>query len=93
MLEQEDSLVAFIETWGLVVRFHQYLQEGAGSSLFADNQHLYVEMTTQLVARIESIGKTFLDEDAFEETRKLINSFARSNPIKTLFSNHGIAVH
>lgn len=87
MLDHEDPVVAFIEVWGFIVRLHQYLEEGAGRSLFGDNQHLFAEMAVQLEARIETIGKTFLKGDVFEENRKHVYDFARSNPIKTSFSN------
>jgi hypothetical protein len=87
MLEQKDPMVAFIETWGLVVRLRQYFQEGEGRSSFGDNQYMFVEMAAQLEARIETIGRTFMKEEVFEETRKNVISFALSNPLKSGFSN------
>ncbi|MHC4165618.1 MAG: hypothetical protein ACYSWQ_01530 [Planctomycetota bacterium] len=87
MLDHEDPVVAFIEVWGFVVRLHQYLEEGAGRSLFGDNQHMFTEMAAQFEARIEAIGKTFMKDDVFEENRKHVYNFARSNPIKASFSN------
>jgi methyl-accepting chemotaxis protein len=87
MLQQGDPVVAFIETWGFVVRLHQYLEEGGGTLLYGDNQYLLVEMSSQIEARIETIGRAFMKEDVFEETRKHIYGFARSNPIKPSFSN------
>ncbi|MHC4325759.1 MAG: hypothetical protein ACYSUX_15935, partial [Planctomycetota bacterium] len=87
MLEREDPVVAFIEAWGFVVRLHQYLAEGQGKSLFGENQHVFIETAAELETRIEIIGRTFMNENIFEENRKHVYSFARSNPIKTSFSN------
>ena len=87
MLEQEDPVVAFIEVWGFIVRLHQYFEEGEGRSLFGNNQPAFIEMATQFEAGIETIGRTFMSEDVFEENRKHAYSFARSNPIKGSFSN------
>lgn len=87
MLDHEDPVVAFIEVWGFIVRLHQYLEGGGGRSLFGDNHHMFTEMAAQLEARIETIGRTFMKDDVFEENRKHVYNFARSNPIKASFSN------
>jgi hypothetical protein len=87
MLEQEDPMVAFIETWVFVVRLCQYFEEGEGRSLYGDNQHILIEAVAQLQTKTEIIGRTFMKEEVFEETRKNVISFAHSNPLKTGFSN------
>ena len=87
MLEQEDPIIAFIETWGFAVRLCQYFEEGEGRSLFSDNQHIVIEAAAQLQARIEIIGRIFMKEEVFEETRKNVIRFAHSNPLKAGFSN------
>jgi hypothetical protein len=87
MLEQDDPMVAFIETWAFVVRLYQYYEKDESSSLFGDNQHILIEATAQLQANIEMIGRTFMKEEVFAETRKNVVSFARSNPLKARFSN------
>ena len=87
MLEQDDPMVAFIETWVFVVRLCQYFEEGEGRSLFGDNQHILIEAAAQLQARVEIIGKTFMKDEVFEETCQNVISFAHSNPLKAGFSN------
>lgn len=87
MIEQDDPMVAFIETWGLVIRLSQYYEEGEGHSLFQDYQDILTEVAAQLQTRIEIIGKTFMKPEVFNETRKHVFSFAQSNPLKSGFSN------
>ena len=87
MLDRKDPVVACIEVWGFLVRFRQYLEEGAGRSLFGDNQNLFIEMAAQFEAKAEAISRTFMKNKIFEENRRNVYSFAQSNPIKTSFSN------
>jgi methyl-accepting chemotaxis protein len=87
MLDHDDSIVAFIETWGLCTRFRIYLEEGEGSALFADAHHIALNAAKRLEAEIERIGVSFLKEDVFKTTRKNVIEFANKNPIKSGFSN------
>lgn len=87
MFEQKDEVVAYLDTWVFVMRFHYYFSEGNGSSLFGDNQYLYVEMGQGLQEDIEAIGKKFVEDEKFEEVRQEVSVFARSTPIKVAFSN------
>jgi hypothetical protein len=87
MLDQEDPVVAFIETWGLCVRTRYYLQEGEGLGLYGEQQSLAIDTWEQIETRIEQIGKEFLDDDAFAETRRNIHQFARANPVRGTFGN------
>lgn len=86
MLDQEDSVIAFIETWALCSRFRAYLEEGEGASLYGDGQKIAVSYARQIEAEIEQIGRVFLKEDVFETARKNINEFANANPIKGAFT-------
>ena len=87
MAQQEDSVTAFIETWTLSKRVQLYFEEGEGSILYTNNQPVITGACKQIEAEIENIGKKFLKEDAFNETNKLVNNFARQNPIRETFSN------
>jgi methyl-accepting chemotaxis protein len=86
MLDQEDSVIAFIETWALCSRFRAYLEEGEGASLYGDGQKIAVSYARQIEAEIEQIGRVFLKDDVFETARKNIDEFANANPIKGAFS-------
>jgi len=86
MLDQEDSVIAFIETWALCSRFRAYLEEGEGASLYGDGQKIAVSYARLIEAEIEQIGRAFLKDDVFETTRKNINEFANANPIKGAFT-------
>lgn len=87
MLDRDDPVVAFIETWGLCVRFRTYLDEGEGNSLFGEAQKLALNAAQRLEMEIERIGGTFLKDEVFETARKNVNEFAQSNPIRGAFSN------
>ncbi|MHC5083226.1 MAG: hypothetical protein ACYTET_04725 [Planctomycetota bacterium] len=87
MMEPEDPVVAFIETWGLVVRLRIYLEQGEGSKLYSDQQPIAVAFLLVCEAEMERIGHSFLDDKQFEDTKRNIYAFARQNPIKGVFSN------
>ena len=87
MLNNDDSIVAFIETWALCTRFRMYLEEGEGSALFGDAHQIALAGSRLLEAEIQRIGVIFLKEDVFEATRKNVVEFAHNNPIRGTFSN------
>ena len=90
MLDQDDPIIAFIETWALCTRFRIYLEEGEGSSLYGDGQEIALNGTKLLEAEIERIGRIFLKDDVLNTAKKNIVEFANANPIKGTFS--GITV-
>jgi hypothetical protein len=87
MLANDDSIVAFVETWALCARFRMYLEEGEGSTLFGDAHDIALAGSKRLEAEIQRIGYIFLKEDVFEATRKNVIEFAHNNPIRSAFSN------
>ena len=87
MLSNDDSIVAFIETWALCTRFRMYLEEGEGMKLFGDAHQVALDGSKRMEAEIQRIGSIFLKEDVFEATQKNVTEFARNNPIKGAFSN------
>ncbi len=87
MLDNDDSIVAFIETWALCTRFRMYLEEGEGSALFGDAHQVALNGSKRLEVEIQRIGVIFLKDDVFEATRKNVIEFAHNNPIRGTFSN------
>ena len=87
MLDHDDSIVAFIETWALCTRFRMYLEEGEGSALFGDAHQVALAGAKRLEAEIQRVGYIFLKEDVFEAARKNVTEFAHNNPIRGTFSN------
>jgi methyl-accepting chemotaxis protein len=87
MLTNDDSIVAFVETWALCARFRMYLEEGEGSVLFGDAHDIALAGSKRLEVEIQRIGYIFLKEDVFEATRKNVTEFAHNNPIRGTFSN------
>jgi len=87
MLNNDDSVVAFIEIWALCTRFRTYLEEGDGIALFGDAHEAALNGSKRLEAEIERIGFIFLKNEIFEAARKNVTEFANNNPIKGTFSN------
>jgi hypothetical protein len=87
MIEQKEPVIAFIETWGLCVRYRMYLAEGEGSKIFGEYQDIALNSAIRIEERIEEIGRQFLKEDTFLETRRQVHNFARQNPMTGTFSN------
>jgi hypothetical protein len=87
MLDNDDSIVAFVETWALCTRFRMYLEEGEGSALFGDAHQIALAGSKRLEAEMQRVGYIFLKEDVFEATRKNVTEFAHNNPIRSAFSN------
>ena len=87
MLDNDDPIVAFIETWALCTRFRMYLEEGEGNSLFGDAHEIALNGSKRLEAEIQRIGFIFLKSDVFEAARKNVTEFAHNNPIRGTFSN------
>lgn len=86
MLEQDDPVIAFIETWALCTRFRMYLEEGEGSSLYGEGQEIALNSAKLLETETERIGHVFLKDDIFDTAKKNITEFANANPIKGEFS-------
>jgi hypothetical protein len=87
MLDQEDPVIAFIETWALCKRFRIYVEEGEGSKLFAEGQEIAVKAGKRLESEIERIGQVFMKDEVFEAASKNITEFANVNPISGTFYN------
>jgi hypothetical protein len=87
MIGQKEPITAFVETWGLCVRYRMYTEEGEGSKRFGKHQDVAVAATWKIEERIEQIGREFLKEDIFLETRNQVHNFAHQNPITGTYSN------
>jgi hypothetical protein len=87
MSQQDDAVVAFIDTWALCVRLRIYYEDGDGSKLYGENQQIAVDTARRIESRVKDIGKLFLSEKNFQTTQRNINEFARANPIRANFSN------
>lgn len=87
MLDRDDPIEAFIETWALSVRITNYFKDGEGEHIFGEHQGMVITTSEILQAEIEKIGRRFLKDDTFIETQRKINNFAQTNPMTGTFSN------
>jgi hypothetical protein len=87
MLEHEDPIIAFIETWGLCLRTTQFFESGAGRNFFGEHQDIIIRAAKDNEAEMERIGQLFMNENLLSETRSNIRTFAGANPIKGTYAN------
>jgi hypothetical protein len=87
MLDHDDPIAAFIEAWALCVRVRYHLEEGVAADLYGEYQSLAIEGWKRIEQRIEQVGREFLDDDMFGETRNAVYQFARANPIGATWSS------
>jgi len=87
MLDRDDTIEAFIETWALTVRTTNYFKDGEGKHIFGEHQHLAITTSEKIQTEIERIGKIFLNDNTYNETQNKINKFAQANPITGNYSN------
>jgi hypothetical protein len=87
MLQEEDAIVAFLDTWALCIRFRIFLEEGEGSRLFGEDQILAIDAAKSIEGRIEEIGRLFLSDELYQTTRRDLEEIGRANPIKSNYSN------
>jgi hypothetical protein len=85
--QEDDPVVAFIDTWALSMRFQIYLVEGDGAGMFGVHQPVAIDAAKRIEASIEDIGRLFLTNSDFQTTQKNIVEFTRANPIKVNFTN------
>jgi hypothetical protein len=87
MSNPDDAIVAFLDTWGLVVRLRLYVEEGEGRTLYGQHQSVAVSFMKTAESEIERIGNLFLTPQQFDESKKGIVSFARQNPVGGNYAN------
>jgi hypothetical protein len=87
MTASDDSVVAFLDTWGLVIRLRIYLERGAGSHLYGKDQPDIVNFIKLAEKEIAHIGQLFLKPDQFEDAQRGLEEFARQHPITGIYSN------
>lgn len=87
IMQEDDSVAVFLNTWAVCIRFRLFLEEGEGTALFGENHEKATETARNGEKRIEEVGTLFLTEELFNATRKDLFEFARANPVKLNLSN------
>jgi hypothetical protein len=87
MSNPDDAVVAFLDTWGLIVRLRLYVEEGEGRALYGPHQPLAVSFMKTAESEMERIGNLFLTPQQFDESKKGIYTFAGQNPIGGTYAN------
>ncbi len=88
VLEQDDTIKAFLDAWVLCARMRLYFTEGEGQALFGEHQSIAVDAAQKLEADIERIGSEFLTADKLASTREDVKRFATENPMTGVFSRN-----
>ncbi|MCD6174774.1 MAG: hypothetical protein J7K65_03270 [Planctomycetes bacterium] len=87
MTASDDSVVAFFDTWALVIRLHIYFEEGAGLSVHGDQRPRAIAFIEIVETDIERIACLFLTDKQFEELKINVYHFSRQHPIEGVYAN------
>jgi vacuolar-type H+-ATPase subunit E/Vma4 len=87
MTGSDDSIIAFLDTWALLMRIELYYKGGPGRSVHGDQQHLVIEFIDKALENIERIGHLFLGDKELEELKRGVYRFAVQHPIDGTYSN------
>ncbi len=87
MTASDDSVVAFFDTWALVIRLHIYFEEGTGLSVHGDQRPQAIAFIEMVETDIERIARLFLTDKQFEELKINVYHFSRQHPIEGVYAN------
>jgi hypothetical protein len=87
MSNPDDAVIAFLDTWGLIMRLRLYVEEGEGRSLYGQHQPQAVSLMKTAEIEIERVGNLFLTAQQFDQSKKEMVSFARQNPVVGNYAN------
>jgi hypothetical protein len=81
---QTAPMMGLLDSWALAVQMQQYLADGAGRGLFADQQPLAVTLAADLGAQAQQLARRLTAPDEFEHDQRFIDDYARTHPIDSL---------
>ena len=87
MTSSDDPIVAFFDTWSLIIRLRYYLEEGDGKTLHGDQQAIAVKYIQQADDEITNIARMFLKPEQFDKIRTNLQVFAQKYPITGTYGN------
>ncbi|MHC5179253.1 MAG: hypothetical protein ACYSOS_01860 [Planctomycetota bacterium] len=87
MTSSDDAVVAFFDTWALIMRLKLYHTEGPGVSIHGDQRPRVVAFVDKVEEDIERIGHLFLPDERFEEIKSNIYRFSVQHPVDGTYSN------
>ena len=87
MTASDDSVVAFFDTWALVIRLRIYFEEGTGLSVHGDQRPQAIAFIEMVETDIERIAHLFLTDKQFEELKINVYHFSRQHPIEGVYAN------
>ena len=81
---QTAPMMGLLDCWALAVQMQQYLADGAGRELFADQQPLAVTVAADLGEQAQQLARRLTAPDEFEHDQRFIDDYARTHPIESL---------
>ena len=81
---QTAPMMGLLDCWALAVQMQQYLADGAGRELFADQQALAVTVAADLGEQAQQLARRLTAPDEFEHDQRFIDDYARTHPIESL---------
>ena len=83
----EDPRKAFLNSWSLVYRFKNYVDNGDGKSLFGDQQPMLSKSLKNILFHFENIAKKHLSKKQLSRIQKDLKKYADEFPIKGYYQD------
>ncbi|MHC4292211.1 MAG: hypothetical protein ACYSTR_08375 [Planctomycetota bacterium] len=87
MTASEDPIIAFVDTWSLVIRLRIYLEAGEGSRLYEEQQPTVVNFIKNAESEMIRIAELFLKQGELEQVQQDLEEFAQEHPVTGLYAN------
>lgn len=81
---QMAPMSGVLDTWALAVQMREYLQSGAGSSLFGPGQASAVKVATDLAKEAQDMAQSLGPPQDFQHELRFVNDYAIGHPIESL---------
>jgi hypothetical protein len=81
---QTAPMMGLLDSWALALQMQQYLADGAGRELFADQQPLAVTLAADLGEQAQQLARRLTAPDEFEHDQRFVDDYARTHPIDSL---------
>lgn len=81
---QMAPTLGLLDTWALAVQMREYLDGGAGGSLFGPQQPRAVKVATDLASEAEDMARGLAPAPEFQRELRFIHGYAIAHPLESL---------
>ena len=84
-LEEENTMVAFLDIWAISIRMLRFFESGDGADMFKADQQTAIDASKLALSMIEDVAVTFIPGDKLPLLRKNIYNYALNTPFTGTF--------